>query len=59
MQCMAFGWWNFQMVGLEQVSNAEMVLCLVYFSVSISTVDLITMKFQANKHPPLDTYHTQ
>jgi ABC-type proline/glycine betaine transport system permease subunit len=29
VQCMAFGWWNFQMVGLEQVTSAEMVSCLV------------------------------
>jgi hypothetical protein len=29
VQCMAFGWWNFEMVGLERFSNAESVLCLV------------------------------
>jgi hypothetical protein len=29
VQCMAFGWWNFQMVGLERVANAETLSCLV------------------------------
>jgi hypothetical protein len=29
VQCMAFGWWNFQNVCMGRVTNAETVLCLV------------------------------
>ena len=53
---MTFGWWNFQMVGLEQVTDAETSIMFgLVLSVCISTVALVTMNFQTNKHPPLAT----
>jgi len=29
VQCLAFGWRNFQIVGLERVTSTDMVSCLV------------------------------
>ena len=56
-QCMVFCLWNFQTVGWERVGNAVTTSCL---ACSLprprkSTVDLVTLKFHANKHSPLAT----
>jgi len=34
-------------------------LVYLFVSASISTVDQVTLKLQANKHPPLATSHTR
>jgi hypothetical protein len=60
IQCRArfWGWRNFQTVhvGLERVSTAaNPVVFVVVLSASVNTVDLVTVKLQANTHPPLAT----
>jgi hypothetical protein len=59
MQCMVFGRWNFQTVDSERVTNAATYLVYLFVSSSVSTVDQVTLKLQANKHPPLLTLHTR
>jgi len=44
---------------LGGVYNAASYLVLYLLSASVGTVDLVTLKFQANKHPPLPRYDTQ
>jgi hypothetical protein len=43
--------------GLGEITNSA--TCVVYFfvSASVSTVDQVTLKLQANKHPPLGSSH--
>jgi hypothetical protein len=50
-QCMVFGRWNFQTVGWKRLTKGASGMCgLVFLSASISSADLVTLKFQANKH---------
>jgi hypothetical protein len=56
MQSEVFSWWNFETVGYERFPKAVKVMYGIFvLSASVSMADLVTLKFQGNKHPPLAT----
>ena len=59
-QCTVFGRRDFQTVGSERVTKAASVMFgLALLSATVSTVELVTLKFRANNTHPSPLRHTQ